>query len=248
MRRTLIVIASVLCHRVPAALAAPPAHKDKPEKKDDASTQTAGSVRAERVADVQGGADEARARTRSGRSTGRTRTRPTPSASASRVPRRRRTRGTTRTRTALRRARPSRTPRRSARRSGNSSARTPSRRSTGRTPTRPMPSGSASRNSRRRRARRELRSAYHVRNRAAAPVAAVGGRDEGGRKASFVGFGHVRCQTLCLTPALARSRSRASRTASSRRNGATDSFESTSSSTARRSRKSCGGVRPIVAA
>lgn len=42
MRRTLIVIASVLVIGVPAALAAPPAHKDKPDKKDDATTQTAG--------------------------------------------------------------------------------------------------------------------------------------------------------------------------------------------------------------
>jgi len=42
MRRTLIVIASALVIGVPAALAAPPAHKDKPDKKDDATTQTAG--------------------------------------------------------------------------------------------------------------------------------------------------------------------------------------------------------------
>jgi hypothetical protein len=42
MRKTLIVIASLLCIAVPAALAAPPAHKDKPGKQEEATTQTAG--------------------------------------------------------------------------------------------------------------------------------------------------------------------------------------------------------------
>ena len=194
MTRTLIVIAALLALSVPAALAAPPEGKGKPEKPGKSAAAPGQSATRTRPRHARP-SERAWASPRSRPSTSRTGL-----ASASRQAeaegqegqgRGRRGRGSEAEENAAKLCKAERE-RLGLEEFKKKYAPPDTRRAR-------TPSASASRSSRRRPRPADLRT-HRTRNGAAAPVAAVGGRDEGGREASFVACGRrqlwtVRCQT-----------------------------------------------------
>ena len=180
MTRTLIVVAAFLSLAVPTALAVPPAGQGKPESPGNSAAapgQSADKNAAKKCKSARKN-DAAGFKAQWGEQEQAERIRQVCLCHGEAVAGCRGAKPSSK--------RPRRTRPRSARRSETSLvlAEFKKKWAPGTTRTGRTPSASACRRSRRSRPRREL--THRIRNGAAAPVAAVGGRDEGGREASFI--------------------------------------------------------------